>query len=153
MGYTHYWRALGSEHDGDPSEVPAGWNKANKAKLQTALADMFKLAPILIKTVPLANDDGSQPIFNLNEVWFNGVGDNSHETFEINTKWDGEFNFCKTAAKPYDVAVTACLCLLKFHLGDAVNVSSDGDAGDWEEGLRLARIIQAGCENPIQPRR
>ena len=51
-----------------------------------------------------------------NEIVFNGVGENSHETFVLNKdarpyndqKYEGDdisFNFCKTAMKPYDIAV------------------------------------------------
>lgn len=144
MGYTHYWRA----NTKDSYDVaPAGWR--DKEKLAAAIADMCKLAPILAKTVPLAGGMGEgEPVFTPERVWFNGVGDDSHETFEVTVEWGGKFEFCKTACKPYDAAVTACLCLLKFHLGDALRVNTDGEESDWEEGLRLARIIQAGCEYP-----
>ena len=74
-------------------------------------------------------------------VHFNGKGGDGHETFlfkrdNISKPWKDTksgkvFNFCKTARKSYDVAVTACLVLAKHHFGDDVNVSSDGEFEDW----------------------
>jgi hypothetical protein len=45
--------------------------------------------------------------------------------------------FCKTAYKPYDKVVVACLC----YLADAgvLTASSDGGPEDWTDGLELAR--------------
>jgi hypothetical protein len=34
--------------------------------------------------------------------------------------------------------VTACLLILKHHLGDLIEVSSDGNATDWIDGQSLA---------------
>lgn len=49
------------------------------------------------------------------------------------------FMFCKTAYKPYDKYVTACLVLAKRHFGKDVKVSSDGEIKDWEKGIDLVR--------------
>lgn len=40
-------------------------------------------------------------------VCFNGVGELAHEAFVIEKK--GTDDFCKTARKPYDLLVVACL--------------------------------------------
>ena len=45
---------------------------------------------------------------------------------------------------PYDAAVTACLVVMKHHLGDAIRVSSDGEIGDWTAGLEIA--AEAGID-------
>ncbi len=74
-------------------------------------------------------------------------GDCSHETFLLQRKSSGHvterdgrqfhFNCCKTAYKPYDLAVNACLIVAKHHLGDGMLVSSDGEAKDWKDGMWL----------------
>jgi len=71
-------------------------------------------------------------------VTFNGVGEESHETFYWAIDGSG-FNFCKTAAKPYDTVVTACLIHLKDVYGDLVDIGSDGSWADWALGARLYR--------------
>jgi len=45
------------------------------------------------------------------------------------------FDFCKTAYKPYDLAVIMCLLVAKHHLGDDIQVSSDGTASSWADGV------------------
>lgn len=74
---------------------------------------------------------------------FNGVGDLSHESFELRDyyKNNRDFEFCKTAEKPYDVVVVACLIVLNHYLGDNIQVSSDGKTYDWFDGLELASSI------------
>jgi hypothetical protein len=92
------------------------------------------------------------------EVCFNGAGDVdgvdlSHESFYVeqtfqpwheDMKADSEglwFTFCKTARKPYDLAVTACLIRLAFHFPETVKISSDGTAEEWEEGRALCERL------------
>ena len=71
-------------------------------------------------------------------VTFNGVGADSHETFYWALDASG-FNFCKTARKPYDAVVTACLIHLKDVYGDLVDIGSDGSWSEWQDGARLYR--------------
>jgi hypothetical protein len=52
-----------------------------------------------------------------------------------------ESNFCKTARKPYDIAVTASLILAKKIFGDIIKVSSDGNWSDWESGQLLYESV------------
>jgi len=72
----------------------------------------------------------------------------SHETFSIEREVEPKkemgidnknttFGFCKTARKPYDVMVTACLILYKYHFEKLVQISSDGDPEEWDTGWRL----------------
>jgi len=92
------------------------------------------------------------------ESWFGGAsllrrtcgGDCSHETFRVTCTRDrrdyqpkqGErFGFCKTAYKPYDIPVTACLIILKHHFGSKVNVSSDGESRDWDDARILCQQV------------
>ncbi len=52
---------------------------------------------------------------------------------------DDSFNFCKTARKPYDEIVTAILAVVDKLAPGALEIGSDGDESDWEEGLALAK--------------
>jgi hypothetical protein len=47
------------------------------------------------------------------------------------------FSFCKTAQKPYDICVVCALTLAKHYFKKDIKVSSDGDAKDWEMGVKL----------------
>jgi hypothetical protein len=82
------------------------------------------------------------------EFYANGE-DGSHESLYIERVFDtGDycsrddngflFSFCKTAQKPYDIAVTALLIAFVNHFPEACRLSSDGDREEWEAGLRLA---------------
>ena len=50
------------------------------------------------------------------------------------------FQFCKTAFRPYDVAVTAFLLIAKHHLGSEIEVSTDGDLSGWDDARRLCYV-------------
>ena len=143
MGYTHYWR---QQRDFTDTE----WQELTRlAKLITAdgqgiLANAF-------------SDKNSKPTIDNEEISFNGIGDDGHETFCITRKkrdlYDyekqdsiqdaymhdksggGVFNFCKTAHKPYDKYVVAVLCAIYRVQRDIINISSDGNTADWTEGL------------------
>lgn len=52
-----------------------------------------------------------------------------HETFAFEIGHKG-FHFCKTARKPYDLAVCLCLLAIKFHLKET-KISSDGNSREW----------------------
>jgi hypothetical protein len=49
------------------------------------------------------------------------------------------FAACKTAFRPYDIAVTACLVVAKHYLGDDIRVSTDGEDGHWFDGKMLCQ--------------
>jgi hypothetical protein len=87
--------------------------------------------------VQLGEDDISRPIVDKNVITFNGVGDLAHETFyfELSKRSVHGFEFCKTARKPYDLAVISTLTILKYVFGDGLSIRSDGDADDWESAL------------------
>jgi hypothetical protein len=48
------------------------------------------------------------------------------------------FDFCKTARKPYDLAVCLVYMILKRHAPKSVKISSDGD---WEQEWVEARKV------------
>ena len=100
-----------------------------------------------------------EPIFNETEIWFNGDEKKGldHETFGITWKGEGGFDFCKTARKPYDLAV--CFCLLSFHNHfprEIFQLSSDGGEEEWQKALDLYNEITDNpleivhCENPFK---
>ena len=143
MGYTHYCR---QQRDFTDTE----WQELTRlAKLITAagqgiLANAF-------------SDKNTKPTIDNEEISFNGIGDDGHETFCITRKkrdlYDyekqdsiqdaymhdksggGVVNFCKTAHKPYDKYVVAVLCAIYRVQRDIMNISSDGNTADWTEGL------------------
>jgi hypothetical protein len=158
MGYTHYWTF----------SKPA-LKKGNMDKTETvykkALIECQKIARVYNdKCLDLGRSENRLSGFSAHTkigkyggLEINGKGDLSHETFSMREHYrqnfEGDaFNFCKTARKPYDLVVTACLALLKYRLGDLIEVSSDGDANDWTDGVSFAREI-TGLKilNPIDP--
>ncbi len=65
---------------------------------------------------------------NKDEIMFNGMAIKGldHETFYINKKNDQEsFNFCKTARKPYDLAVWHLLYFINNETGAMKKISRD----------------------------
>jgi hypothetical protein len=120
MGYTHYWTIK------EPIDSDA-WDKLRKGIQQI---------------VGTAQDSGIDIKDESNDerIVFNGVGAGEHESFFLELG-DEEFNFCKTAGKPYDIAVTASLILLKKELGDGVIIKSDGTWADWESGQLLYETV------------
>ena len=84
-------------------------------------------------------------------TWFAGAllatrqcgGDCSHETFAFNQNESddpSDFRFCKTAYKPYDLAVTAALIVIK-HYVPAVSVRSDGGSSQWDDARMLCTMV------------
>lgn len=51
------------------------------------------------------------------------------------------FSFCKTAYKPYDLAVIICLIIAKHYLGDAIIVHSDGEIENWSDGMEICQRL------------
>jgi hypothetical protein len=137
VGYTHYWTQLRDFKREEWADVVADIG-AILTHVQT------------VEGVPLADgsgEEGTKPEIDVNRVWFNGNGyDDSHETFGIyrvrppKESWQTTRgnDFCKTARKPYDVAVTACLCYLAT-ITETHRVTSDGYGYEWLPGLQVAR--------------
>jgi hypothetical protein len=107
---------------------------------ESFVADCKKLCKA--SKVPVVNgtgDKGTRPAFGPDRVAFNGVEDDSHETFWVQPGAK-DFDFCKTARKPYDLCVTACLIALKRHSPSSV-VSSDGGSEDWQAARDLCEKV------------
>lgn len=135
MGYTHYWTQR-RDFTGDEWRDVSGHVGTITRLVECELG------------VPLASgtgEPGTRPAFSPGAVALNGVGGDSHETFAVDRRrarlnpysrvgW----NSCKTARKPYDVAVTAVLAYLAT-VAETHDVSSDGRGEDWLAGVDAAR--------------
>jgi hypothetical protein len=119
MGYTHYWT---------PRKVNAEtWNKF-LAVCNVLRGELPKSRQFVICG---GNGEG-EPVFNNEEICFNGTNENDlgHETFFVGKDVD-EWNFCKTARKPYDFLVCGCLIAAREILGYKIN--SDGQISrEWK---------------------
>jgi len=121
MGYTHYFNFI---------EEPS----------REKFIEFAEGVKQLVATAQEAGIEIADEEYGDDKIVFNGVGANSHETFFVSA--DGvDFNFCKTAQKPYDTAVTASLILAKKIFGDKFQVSSDGLWREWESGQLLYESV------------
>ena len=128
MGYTHYFTP-----------------KLNKKQF-TKVANDVK---VIEKAIKLFDGHGEVMgvVYNDDSLYFNGNAKKGeeHETFQLGVGRDGDF--CKTARKPYDVAVVVSLLCLKFH-SPTSDISSDGDSEDWMEGYTLFNVLFPNRELP-----
>lgn len=99
-------------------------------------------------------------------IRFNGWKDEGHETFLITRKrpdnppYDPDakesFDFCKTARKPYDLAVCLVLLSMKRHAPRNVRIASDGEWDhEWTEARRAYRElfgVEPKCPFPKKAR-
>lgn len=79
-----------------------------------------------------------------------GFGSGSYETFSLerilpergkNDENELIFDCCKTAFRPYDLVVTACLIIAKKHLGNKIIIKSDGEDKDWIDAKILCNNL------------
>ena len=54
---------------------------------------------------------------------------------------DGGDGWCKTAFKPYDVAVTAALLIAKHHWGRKIEITSCGSEPQWSDAKRVCQLL------------
>lgn len=150
MGYTHYWRQ-GRDYS------KRQWDEIC-SDVQAILNDVQHVQGVVLAREYV--EPGTSPEVSDKRIFFNGAGDEGHATFVITktrdktlasweTKADIGHGFCKTARKPYDLAVTAILAYLEARDGEAFTASSDGDGRDWLEGVALARRAVPRLANQI----
>ena len=136
MGYTHFWYLPEGRISDD------NWEEYSEC----------------VKTIVEPHIGGciGKLVVNENVVAFEGAP--AHETFSVRREqfldsWqrknDRVFNFCKTARKPYDKIVTACLTKMKSVFKDDVKIASDGEAEDWETGFEYANASEEEIKNLI----
>ena len=148
MGYTHYWRMQNS--------IPS-------TKWKNIVADFEKLIvdQKYFLTTLLSKEGEDALIIDADQILFNGKKEAGHEWFILQSKISPEeiarqerifgkeeeevehpnFFFCKTARKPYDVCVTACLIIAKHYLGNEIKISSDGETSEWNEAKTYCQEI------------
>lgn len=121
MGYTHYWTIKGF---------------IKSVEWSNFITDFQKCLP---KFQQLLEDKGSQKLLVTSDiVFFNGIGEEGHETFSLGLKDEG-FSFCKTAQKPYDIAVTTALIIAKKYFGDSIEIYGDGGVEGFQEAKNLCQ--------------
>ena len=137
MGYTHYWN-IADEISRD------NWYKF--------IEDFHKILPNFESTLDIQGDQKLE--HDKDVIFLNGIGELAHESFLLErvtdisgfTQRDDDdgliFKFCKTAQKPYDIAVCSALIIAKKHFGESIRISSDGENHDWQEAKTL-------CENTL----
>lgn len=119
MGYTHYW-------DQNKDFTKRQWTRILKDANALLTQPLFR--------IPLED-----VTFSTEEIRFNGVGNDGHETFLVTRTKAGpkkspHFNFCKTARKPYDLFVGLILSRINHYAKGVLTISSDGDwESDWAE--------------------
>jgi hypothetical protein len=146
MGYTHYWferpKTL-ENYEALCADVDKIGGYCSRAGI--ALAGYDKLKGTYRKGAPLHN-----PSF----IGFNGVGKNAHETFYMLKNYSESSDslssvFCKTALKPYDLAV--CLVLLRMvEIVPGFAFESDGNLDSEPAWLAAKAAYEAifGTKDP-----
>lgn len=145
MGYTHYWNFIPPKR-GETAKVEKAYQKAIKECAK--IARTYYLANGGISGYSAHTEPGSYGGLKVN-----GKGDDMHEDFimreyfkenfedHTNPLVNTGFHFCKTAQKPYDIVVVACLIVIANRLPNNISVDSDGNTDDWQDGLKLAQRI------------
>ena len=137
MGYTHYWSF----------NFKAGKAADLEAKYQQGILECQKFVSKLAAenraafgTSGLAGYTAHCRPGSYAGLHVNGAKDDSCEDFIMREhfKQNDASNFCKTRRYYYDTVVQVCLLIMKYRLGDAMTVNSDGDISDWEEAKDLA---------------
>lgn len=95
-----------------------------------------------IELVDSMGEPGTVPEVSHTEIAFNGSGDDAHESFYLPKTPSGDFNFTKTAEKPYDVVVKAVLIIVEHIAPGALDLSCDGPASDWDEAREYVEFHQ-----------
>jgi len=136
MGYTHYFPQSRSFKSDE-------WEKA-----KDGVKKIVEYCQSQGITLQYEYNDSSDVAITDKVIRFNGVGDDlGHETFYISKDltyedWQDKtkpaFAFCKTARKPYDLAVCLSLLKIKEIAPDAIQISSDGD---WDSEWKQPRSV------------
>ncbi|WP_276971435.1 hypothetical protein [Ferrimicrobium acidiphilum] len=135
MGYTHYW-------------VDRPKTLENYESL---CADVDKIGGYCSRVgIALAGYDRGKyrkgaPLHYSRFIAFNGIGKDAHEPFSMPKDYDESNDslsvFCKTARKPYDLAV--CLVLLRMaEIVPGFTFESDGDPDSEPEWLTAKQAYE-----------
>lgn len=122
MGYTHYFE----------QHKPASREQWDRIADDFAYLYYFGHLP----EIQFESDFDARPEITGETIRFNGVGNDGYETMLLSRYGQG-FQCCKTAHRPYDLAITALLTVAHYHAPGVWEISSDGDREDWQEALEL----------------
>lgn len=143
MGYTHYFK----------TNRIKGNAKQDELNYLKAIEDCQRIVRrYYADNGGLSGYTSHCPIGAYGGLNVNGKGEDGHETFILREHFNQNeaFSFCKTARKEYDLVVVACLAVLKHRMGDAIEVSSDGTASEWVDGVEYARKVTGlKIKNPM----
>lgn len=117
MGHSQYWQFIDSV-------------KPNESK------EIERLTTILIE-----DGENKEVIENLAQsyryIYFNGVKELIYEDFYIDFNVRNKRNWCKTALRPYDKYVVACLLMIKSVVNEKIKLETDADYKELEAGIDL----------------
>jgi len=151
MGYTHYWK-MNKVKNITAKKLEETYQKAIKECQKIALTYNNSCKVLGLDEERLSGYSAHCKVGQYGGINLNGKEDLMHEDFILREHFNQNenFNFCKTAQKPYDIVVVACLAVLKYRLKDNIVVSSDGDSKDWTKGIELANhVLKLKIKNPI----
>lgn len=130
MGYTHYWRL----------DLRRKTSSEIEKKYQQAILECQRVVRAiavdnqkLYHSTCLSGYTAHAKIGQYGGLKINGKGADACEDFIMREHFaeNEAFGCCKTGRGHYDFAVVACLAILKYRLGDAITVTSDGNYEDW----------------------
>lgn len=136
MGYTHYWKTT----------KPVKLNEEQWGNLCDVIREIITECKKQNIKLVIDCDEDKAPLIRDDEICFNGFGDLGHENFYLQTQMDS-FSFCKTARKPYDLAVTATLLIL-HHIEPNIIITSDGNKDNWLTAQKLLTNLGYFVEIP-----
>lgn len=166
MAYTHYWTYTSNHTKEDFADFVADANliikRMNKFVPNRGVSDTsFSGFRIRLggsqdwanpeKEMPFKASDlsifmeGKYKTWNKNHSEY--LYDMGHETFYLSYEDNDEFTFCKTARKPYDLAVQTIL-IRGQHLG-ILRFKSDGDLNEWGAAYATYLRIFGHEEHPL----
>ena len=135
MGYTHYWSMSRDFTDKEWRDITVAARRiVNYAQSARGIA------------LSKEYDINRIPVIGSTQIRFNGYGEEGHETSHLTRKvgeppeyriGQPDFQFCKTARKPYDDAVVAILLFARHTAPDVISWSSDGWLAEHADGLDL----------------
>lgn len=141
MGYTHYFYQKRDFSILEWLKITEAFKRLVDEMPTRSTNPYYPDAPIVL--CDWSGKEGTTPEISDDRISFNGEGDMSHETMTLNrvcppkSDWDKDsvFQFCKTAAKPYDLMVCSLLIVAVEFAPTALDLSSDGDmdGDDWAE--------------------
>lgn len=116
MGYTHYFKQTKDVDDKAWEQICKFTKKILKQEIE--------------KGIPLESNGTSKTMVSKKSgfINFNGVDD---ETFLVEQRSDKQFNFTKTARRPYDMAVMRTLLIIEHFAPQHFDIGSDGSAEEW----------------------